>query len=169
MARVNYAQPYLMFRGNVDIQGYSDAVGGQSLTRKMRQTAAMYIILSNQIVYIDELILEQQSNQDRKWSVLFIPPVVMFFMLEFLCYKHVDTRRAQSSLDDLQAIVHHDKNKVIDVVKRDISWEILGICHQIAGNLQAALYSYQQSLGQVSFHKFQTATRQRIHDLHMPT
>lgn len=87
---VNYAQPYLMFRGNVDIQGYSDAVGGQSFTRKMRQTAAMYIILSNQIVYIDELILEQQSNQDRKWSVLFIPPVVMFFMLKFLCYKHVD-------------------------------------------------------------------------------
>lgn len=62
----------------------------------------MYIILSNQIVYIDELILEQQSNQDRKWTVLFIPPVVMFFMLEFLCYKHVDTRRAQSALDDLQ-------------------------------------------------------------------
>lgn len=90
-------------------------------------------------------------------------------MLEFLCYKHVDTRRAQSALDDLQAIVHHDKNRVIDVVKRDISWEILGICHQIAGNLQAALYSYQQSLGQVSFYKFQTATRQRIHDLHMPT
>lgn len=169
MARVNYAQPYLMFRGNVDIQGYSDAVGGQSLTRKMRQTAAMYIILSNQIVYIDELILEQQSNQDRKWSVLFIPPVVMFFMLEFLCYKHVDTRRAQSSLDDLQAIVHHDKNKVIDVVKRDISLEILGICHQIAGNLQAALFSYQQSLRQYSLNHIQSATIQRIRDLQLHT
>ncbi|XP_011417331.2 uncharacterized protein [Magallana gigas] len=169
MARVKYAQPYLMFRGNVDIQGYSDAVGGQSFTRKMRQTAAMYIILSNQIVYIDELILEQQSNQDRKWTVLFIPPVVMFFMLEFLCYKHVDTRRAQSALDDLQAIVHHDKNRVIDVVKRDISWEILGICHQIAGNLQAALYSYQQSLRQYSLNHIQSATIQRIRDLQLHT
>lgn len=127
----------------------------------MRQTAAMPIILSNQIVYIDELLLEQKSNQDRKWSVLFIPPVVMFFMLEFLSSKHVDRMRAQSALDNLQAIVHHDKNRVIDVIKR----EILGICQQIAGNLQAALYSYQQSLRQYPYNKLQTATRHRIQDL----
>ena len=85
-------------------------------------------------------------------------------MLEFLCYRHVDPMRAQAALDDLQVIVHHDH--WVPVQYRDISWEILGICHEMAGNHQAALHSYRQSLGQLQTNQIHTATRQRIRDLH---
>nr|XP_034333417.1 uncharacterized protein LOC117691426 [Crassostrea gigas]XP_034333418.1 uncharacterized protein LOC117691426 [Crassostrea gigas] len=165
--KVKLAQPYLMYRSHVDRERYIEAVGGQSLSTKMRQAVAQNIKLDNKMFFINELIPEQQSSIQNIWYSLYIPPLVLLDMLEFLCSRHVDTRRAQRALDDLQVLVHHDQGQLIPVDLRDISWEILGICQQITGNLQAALYSYQQSLGQYPRHKIQTATRQRIHDLHL--
>lgn len=79
----------------------------------------------------------------------------------------MSTQRAKQALDDLQVLVHYDQGDLVPVYLRDIPWEIMGICQQISGNLQAALYSHQQSLRQNPFHKIQTATRQRIQDLHI--
>jgi tetratricopeptide (TPR) repeat protein len=75
----------------------------------------------------------------------------------------MDTLRAQTALTDLQVLVHHDQGQYVDI--RDISWQILGICQQISGDLQAALYSYKQSLRQYPFNNIQSATLMRIHDL----
>ncbi|XP_065930414.1 uncharacterized protein [Magallana gigas] len=69
------------------------------------------------------------------------------------------------ALDELQVLVHHDQGLYIFHLYRDISWEILGICQQITGNLQAALYSYQQSFTQYPLHRIQTATHRRIQDI----
>ncbi|XP_011415117.2 uncharacterized protein [Magallana gigas] len=167
ITKVRLAQPYLMYRRRVDRERYTEAVGGQSLSTKMRQAVAQDIKLHNDIFYISELIPEQQSNKQNNEHILYIPPLVLLYMLELLCSRHVDTMRAQRTLDDLQVLVHHDMGELVPVDLRDISWEILGICQQITGNLQAALYSYQQSLGQYPQNKIQTATRQRIQDLHL--
>eukprot|EP00105_Crassostrea_gigas_P027609 XP_011448995.1 PREDICTED: uncharacterized protein LOC105343365 [Crassostrea gigas] len=164
VTKVKLAQPYLMSLGYVDKERYTEAVGGQSWSTKIRLAVAMNIKLENEICYICELLLEQQSSRQNIGSSLFIPPFVLLHMLEFLSSRHVNTMRAQTSLDDLQVLVHHDQGLYISDELRDISWEILGICQQMAGDLQAALYSYQQSLRQFPFNRIQTATIQRIHE-----
>ncbi|XP_062609457.1 uncharacterized protein LOC134271241 isoform X2 [Saccostrea cucullata] len=162
MIKVKLAQPYVMYSGNVDTALYIEAVGGQSWSTKIRQVVVGDIILYNGIHYISELIPEQQSALQRHMSILYIPHLVLLYMLEILCYRLVDTMRVQTALDDLQTLVHYDLGQLIPLDYRDISWQILGICQQVTGNLQAALYSYQQSLRQKPFHKIQTATQMRI-------
>ncbi|XP_052697759.1 uncharacterized protein LOC128175910 [Crassostrea angulata] len=170
MTKVKLAQPYLMYMDYVDRERYTAALGGQSLSTKIRQAVAVNIILDNKICYISELLPEQQSSRQNRWpNILFIPPFVLLHMLEFLSSRRVNIMKAQTALDDLQVLVNDVQGLYTGDVCRDISWEILGICQQITGNLQAALYSYQQSLAQFPFHKLQTATAQRIYDLHMPT
>uniref|UniRef100_A0A8W8LID8 Mab-21-like HhH/H2TH-like domain-containing protein n=1 Tax=Magallana gigas TaxID=29159 RepID=A0A8W8LID8_MAGGI len=165
MTKVKLAQPYLMYHRRVDRERYTEAVGGQSWSTKIRQAVAKDIILDNEICYISELIAEQQSALQNEEFSLFIPVFVMLHFLEFLCYRHIDTTLSKAALDELQVLVHHDQGRYIRDVLRDISWEILGICQQITGNLQAALYSYQQSLTQYPWNNIQTATHRRIHDI----
>ena len=112
---------------------------------------------------------EQQSCSLNHGDLLIIPPYILLHMLEFLCCRHVNPMRAQAALGDLQVLVHYDQGVLVPVQLRDISWEILGICQQMTGNHQAALYSYHQSLAQFPLHKIQSATRQRIQDLHWTT
>ncbi|XP_065944921.1 uncharacterized protein [Magallana gigas] len=166
MTKVKLAQPYLMYRGRVDRERYTEAVGGQSWSTKMRQAVACDVRLSNKIGYISDLLLEQQSAlHDMAIPVLFIPVFVMLHFLEFLCYRHVDTTLSQAALCELQILVHHDQGQFVADIFRDISWEILGICQQITGNLRAALYSYKQSLTQHPINNIQTATHRRIQDI----
>eukprot|EP00105_Crassostrea_gigas_P007864 XP_011422248.2 PREDICTED: uncharacterized protein LOC105324770 isoform X1 [Crassostrea gigas] len=166
MTKVKLALPYLMYRGRVDEERYIEAVGGQSWSTKMRQAVAQDIELGTRICYVSELIPEQQSALQNKTRTLFIPVFVMLHFLEFLCYRHIDTTLSQAALDELQVLVHHDQGLYIYDLLRDISWEILGICHQITGNLQAALYSYQQSLiSESPLNNIQTATQGRIQDM----
>ncbi|XP_078337452.1 uncharacterized protein LOC111138505 [Crassostrea virginica] len=168
MTKVKLAQPGLMHRRHVDPERYTEAVGGRSLFYKMRHAVACGITLYNDICYINELTPEQHSSSlNRKgFSHIQIPPLVLLHMLEFLCCRHVDPMRTQAALDDLQVLVHHDQGVLVAEELRDISWEILGICQQMTGNHQAALYSYTQSLRQFQDNKIDTATRQRIQDLH---
>eukprot|EP00105_Crassostrea_gigas_P025424 XP_011446007.1 PREDICTED: uncharacterized protein LOC105341275 [Crassostrea gigas] len=166
MTKVKLAQPYLMYMGRVDRERYTEALGGHSWSTKMRQAVAKDLTLDNSICYISDLFLEQQSAlHDTTEPILFIPVFVMLHFLEFLCYRHVDTTLSQAALDELQVLVHHDQGQFVGDIYRDISWEILGICQQITGNLQAALYSYKQSLAQYPFNNIQTATHRRIQDI----
>ncbi|XP_062593909.1 uncharacterized protein LOC134255407 [Saccostrea cucullata] len=164
MTKVKLSQPYVMYWYNVETEIYTEAVGGQSWSAKMRQAVAWDITLDNEVHYISELIPEQRSAlQIKMGSSLLIPPFVLLYMLEILCYRHVDTTtRVQTALDDLQTLVHYDQGQLIPLPHRDISWQILGICQQLTGNLQAALYSYQQSLRQEPYRKIHAATEMRI-------
>ncbi|XP_052697449.1 uncharacterized protein LOC128175678 [Crassostrea angulata] len=165
LTKVKLAQPYLMYNGRVDRERYTEAVGGQSWSTKMRQAVAQDIILNNEICYISELIPEQQSGLQNGAPASFVPVFVMLHFLEFLCYRHIDTTLSQAALDELQVLVHHDQGRYVCGISRDISWEILGICQQMTGDIQAALYSYQQSLTQDPYHCIQTATQRRIQDI----
>ncbi|XP_056014757.1 uncharacterized protein LOC125674747 [Ostrea edulis] len=165
MTKVNLAQSYVMYNWTVDTERYTEAVGGQSWSSKLRHAVALDITLNNRIIYINELMTEQMVSLQNHHNTLIIPPLVVLHMLEFLCYRHIDTMRAQTALNDLQVLVHNDQGLYVGVDSRDISWQILGICQQISGNLQAALYSYQQALRQYPWHKIQSATLMRIHEL----
>nr|XP_022302102.1 uncharacterized protein LOC111110060 [Crassostrea virginica] len=167
MIKVKLAQPGLMYKTHVDPARYTEAVGGQSWSTKMRQAVAYDIKLNNYTCYINELTPEQQSALQNKKVALDIPLFVLLHFIEFLCYRHIDTTLAQTALEQLQVLVHHGQGLYLMDVKRDISWEILGICQQMTGNLQAALYSYQQSLTQYPVHKIHNATQMRIQDLHI--
>uniref|UniRef100_K1PP91 Mab-21-like nucleotidyltransferase domain-containing protein n=1 Tax=Magallana gigas TaxID=29159 RepID=K1PP91_MAGGI len=79
--------------------------------------------------------------------------------------EHIDTTLSQAALGKLQVLVHHDQGLYVFYLYRDISWEILGICQQMAGNVQAALYSYRQSLTQHPSNGIQTVTHMRIQDV----
>nr|XP_022307307.1 uncharacterized protein LOC111113367 [Crassostrea virginica] len=166
MIKVKLAQPGLMYGRRVHPERYTEAVGGQSWSTKMRQAVAHDIELNVHTCYINELTLEQQSASHNR-NALDIPLFVLLHFVEFLCYRHIDTRLAQTALEELQILVHHDQRLYVHDLKRDISWEILGICQQMTGNLQAALYSYQQSLTQFPWNKIQNVTQMRIQDLHI--
>ncbi|XP_078337021.1 uncharacterized protein LOC111137539 [Crassostrea virginica] len=167
MTKVKLAQPGLMYMTRVNPGRYTEAVGGRSWSYKLRHAVAFHIKLVHDIFYINELALEQQSTKVNRKNILHIPPFILLHMLEFLCCRHVDPMRAQAALDDLQVLVHHDEGMFVRVELRDISWEILGICQQMTGNHQAALYSYRESLRQHPTNKIFTATRHRIQDLHL--
>nr|XP_022297638.1 uncharacterized protein LOC111107008 isoform X1 [Crassostrea virginica] len=166
MTKVKLARPGLMNWCHVDPDRYTEAVGGQSWSYKMRHVVSFAIQIENSMCLIDELIPEKQSSLLNDVPTLHIPPFILLHMLEFLCCRHIDPMRAQAALDDLQVLVHHDQGVFVPVHFRDISWEILGICQQMTGNHQAALYSYRQSLRELPHNKIHTATRQRIQDLH---
>ena len=134
--------------------------GGRSWSYKMRYVLGDEIHFIS-ICCINELAPEQKSAKKNKIGSLNIPTFILLHMLEFLCYRHVDQMRAQAALNDLQVEVHNGQGTVF-VPHRDISWEILGICQQMTGNHQAALYSYYESLTQYPVHKIQSAIIQRI-------
>nr|XP_011418273.2 uncharacterized protein LOC105321612 [Crassostrea gigas] len=165
VTKVKLAQPYLIYRGSVDRERYTEAVGGQSWSSKMRQAVAWDITLINKICYISELIPEQESAQQSKWHTFNIPVFVMLHFLEFLCYRHVDTTLSQAALNKLHILVHNNEELYVNKGSKDISWEILGICHQITGNFQAARFSYKRSLKQIPVNKIQTATQKRLQDM----
>ena len=167
ITKVKFAQPGLMLFGtHVDPESYITAFGGHSWSNKMRHGVASIIKLDSNICFIKELTPEQQSGLQNRSPALYIPPYILLHMLEFLCCRCVDPMRADLVLDKLQDLVHDDRGVFVPVLFRDISWEILGICQQMTGNHQAAMYSYQQSLRQFPMHKIHIATRQRIQDLH---
>nr|XP_022302105.1 uncharacterized protein LOC111110064 [Crassostrea virginica] len=167
MIKVKLAQPGLMYKRHVDPERYTEAVVGQSWSTKMRQAVAHDINLNNYTCYINELRPEQQSALQNNNVGLDIPLFVLLHFVEFLCYRHIDTTLAQTALEELQVLVHHDQGLYVRDLFRDISWEILGICQQMTGNLQVALYSYQRSLTQYPYNKIHNATQMRIQDLHI--
>nr|XP_022315415.1 uncharacterized protein LOC111119501 [Crassostrea virginica] len=139
--KVKLAQPGLMYRTHVDPVKYTEAVGGRSWSTKMRQAVTDDIYLNNYACFINELTPEQQSALQKNRPFLYIPLFVVLHFVEFLCYRHIDIALAQAALEELQVLVHHDQGLYVSDFNRDISWEILGICQQMSGNLQAALFS----------------------------
>nr|XP_011437655.2 uncharacterized protein LOC105335482 [Crassostrea gigas]XP_034322890.1 uncharacterized protein LOC105335482 [Crassostrea gigas]XP_034322891.1 uncharacterized protein LOC105335482 [Crassostrea gigas] len=167
MTKGKLSQPCLMYKRHVDLDSYTEAVGGKPLSIKMRQALLWDIQLSNEICYISELQPEQQheTKYHMHSPLLYIPPVVLFHMLEYLCHRQVDYIKEKEALDDLEFLVHHDQGQFVPEQLRDISWEILGICQQMAGHLQDARYSYEQSLKQDHYNQIEHATKQRIREL----
>ena len=119
--KVKLAQPGLMYSIHVNQERYTEAVGGQSWSTKMRQAVAFDINLNTRICYNNELTLEQQCALQYHKNALRIPLFVVLHFVEFLCYRHIDTTLARTALEELQVLVHHDQGVYINVGYRDIS------------------------------------------------
>ncbi|XP_062568673.1 uncharacterized protein LOC134230835 [Saccostrea cucullata] len=155
MTKVKLAKAHVTYHNSVDPQSYSQTVGGQSLSVKLRQARADDIHLFQNICYIKELTPEQSALEDG--NTLNIPPFVLLYMLEILISIHTDPIRTQRALHDLQNLVHHHQEVDVPGGLANISWQILGICQHITGSIRSALYSYKQSMKHVN-----TNTQQRM-------
>lgn len=157
-------QPYMLHLGNMEPGNSFEitACPGKSLSEVVIKSFVFSVKLMNKIFYIDELVIEQEHSLRNPWLTIFIPPFVLLLMLEFLCYRHVDTQKAHNALNELFALMHSTKDSYLTYVFRDISWQILGICEEMAGNLQIALYAYENSLKESNVNRIQSVTLQRI-------
>ena len=155
---------YLLYEYKIQTP-YLEEEEEPSIHFKMKQTIAENIELYNNILYIPELKLEQEASAQSRWPVLHIPVFVMILFIEFLCYRHTDAACAQRILWELHKLVLCDQGLYICDLYKDISLEILGICHQIAGNLEPALCSFNMSLRQDSSNRIQNATNMRIRNI----
>jgi hypothetical protein len=153
------SQPYILYQGNVDRQRYSEAVGGLSLFRKMKTAWADTVSLEDKVHFIDELLLEQKVNEHP----LCIPPVVMADMLLVLSHYRLGKKSQYlQSLEELRGLLLFDEGRCVPHNYIDLSWQILGICQHVVGDLQGALLSYHESLKRPSSHRIQAATEKRI-------
>ena len=157
--KVKLREPGLIYYRNWDPERYIEAVGGQSWSRKMKEAVAADIVLHKNILYIPEMTPEQVYSSENKQFFLFIPPFILVYMLEFLCHQHVDSQKASTALQNLQDVVIMDRRIRF---LADISWNILGICHQMSGNLWAALFCYIHSLRQARQNRIHKVTAMRM-------
>ncbi|XP_052704691.1 uncharacterized protein LOC128180603 [Crassostrea angulata] len=84
-------------------------------------------------------------------------------MLSVLCnYRLGNRSQCLQSLTDLQTLMLYDDGRYVPLCLRDLSWQILGICQHVVGDLHGALQSYQQSLREIPLNKIQNATEYRM-------
>ena len=100
--KVKLEHARIMYGRHEDPERDTGVVGGQSLSRKIRQVVPLYITFHSNVYFLNELTQEQQSAFKNKLSVLLIPPFILLHMVEFLCCRHVDLAKAQRALHDLQ-------------------------------------------------------------------
>lgn len=130
-----------------------------SLGQRMREGWMSYFNFCNSITFLAELYFEQQEGT----ATVPIPPFVLIHMLCVLCYFRLgDMSNCLQSLTDLLTLLLYDDGMYVPFDIRDISWQILGICQHVAGDLQGALQSYRESLRQKPRHRIQRATGIRI-------
>lgn len=118
--------------------------------------------LYNNFFYIDELVTEQQHSLGTPSGFLNMPSLVFFHILEFLCYRTVNTQRAQTALNDLYELLENKQDIYTILPGRDISWHMLGKFQEMSGNFQMALYAYRKSLDEIGINKISRATEERI-------
>ncbi|XP_062611987.1 uncharacterized protein LOC134273792 [Saccostrea cucullata] len=167
LSKQRLPQDFVIYPSNiVNKQRYNEVVGNLPLSRRMKVASVKDIYLHNNIQYIEELCLEQTLSLQNGNNTLMLPSHVMVKMLSILCHFRLGNRsQFLQSLTDLQALLLYDDGKYVHLHLRDISWQILGICQQVVGDLHGALRSYQESLRQVQFHKIQEATFIRIENV----
>lgn len=131
-----------------------------SLSNGMKIAWADSIYLRTVMYYIQELFLEQKSGAELGIDDFLVPPAVLSNMLSVLCnYRLGNQSQYLQSLTDLQTLLHFE---YIPFHLRDLSWQILGICQHVVGDLQGALRSFEQSLSEKTFHGIRIATFYRI-------
>ncbi|XP_052705464.1 uncharacterized protein LOC128181199 [Crassostrea angulata] len=158
LVKSRLTQPYIMFSA-VDRERYNESVGGWSLSKRMQKAWADLVCLKKDIYYIQELDLEQKLSKENSQPALLISPYVVTDMLSVLCnYRLGNRHQCLQSMTDLQTLMLKD----VHLRTIDISWQILGICQHVVGDLNGAFQSYQKSLRQEPFNKIQNASKYRI-------
>lgn len=164
--KVKLTCPYILYCLYVDDRWYLHALSDQTLSLKMREAVTWNIKLYNSIPYIQELRPEQAASKEENLATLNIPPVVMVLFLQYLCSRHADTEKTLDILREFQALLESDHSVYVPSVLKDISWELLGICHQVSENYENAFNCYLQSIKQVPLtNQIRTASYNRAQEM----
>ncbi|XP_065929819.1 uncharacterized protein [Magallana gigas] len=162
LVKSRLTQPYILY-SRLDRARYNECVAGLSLSKRMKKVWAFDVWLQEDVYYIQELVLEQRTGKENDENILYISPYVLTDMLSVLCnYRLGNRSQCLQSLTDLETLLLYDDGSYVSLELRDISWQILGICQHVVGDLHGALVAYQQSLRERLFHKIQNATYYRI-------
>ena len=100
---------------------------------------------------IPELYIELYGSNTRFVLVpVAIPLIICALFLQYLCQRRLGCQReADEALQELSFLVQHDDGKHIGDLEYGISWEILGICQQMNGDIWEACQSYLAALQKV--------------------
>lgn len=129
----------------------------------MKKAWVSTVNLRVSVYYIKEVILEQKAIAEKIRPLLHISPYVFADMLSVLCNNKIGNGpQCQQSLTHLQTLLLLNDERYVPLLQRALSWQILGICQHVAGDLQGALQSYRESLRQKPRHRIQRATGIRI-------
>jgi hypothetical protein len=130
------SQPHIMYYNRVDRQRYSEAVGGQSMVTKYRKVWVRNVVFNKKFTYIDELRLEQEVSNSKGLYNLHLSPFVTVHMLSVLCHYRLGNRSQYlQALTDLHTLLLYDEDRYVPLHHRDLSWQILGICQHVVGDL----------------------------------
>jgi hypothetical protein len=163
LTKERLSQPYIMYRSHVDRQRYIKAVGGLSLSNRLKTAWADNIQFYNNFHYIEELTLEQEASYENEDQAIFLSPFVLTEMLLVLSHFRLGNRSLSlQSLADLRTLLLYDDGRYLPLHYRDLSWQILGICQHVVGDLHGALQSYHESLIQEQYNYIWQATEIRI-------
>lgn len=133
------------------------------MIERMKRVWMDFICFNNDIVYLSELHVEEIIQGQNARRFLFIPPFVLVHMLCVLSNMRLgNMSQSLLALEDLKILLLSKNRTHVPLRNRDISWQILGICQRVVGDLHGALQSFQQTLRQDSYHKLQDASRYRI-------
>ena len=100
---------------------YINLVGGMSYFDKIKRAVALAIRLQNNIRLIDKLVGESFS---------LISSFVLILMLEVLCCRDIDPKRARNARNRIQCLVNNDKESLIHRELKACSSNILKICNE---------------------------------------
>ncbi|XP_062613010.1 uncharacterized protein LOC134274796 [Saccostrea cucullata] len=150
---------FIIYQYIFDKQRYNETVGNLSLSKRMGLAWVDDVYLFHNIPCIEELFLEQNVSQQRRRQDQHLPPFVMVEMLSVLSHYRLGNRsQCLQSLTDLQTLLLYDDGRYVPFYTRDLSWQILGICQHVVGDLHGALRSYEESLRQEPFQGIKEAT-----------
>ncbi|XP_062621177.1 uncharacterized protein LOC134282802 [Saccostrea cucullata] len=157
------SQDFIMYIENVNRQRYNETLGYLPLIRRTKIAWVYHVFLFQDFRYIEELCLEQNVSQEHGMPNLQLSPFLLVDMLSVLSHYRLGNRsQCLQSLTDLQTLLLYDDGTYVPLNFRDLSWQILGICQHVVGDLHGALMSYEESLRQKPHHRIKEATVIRI-------
>ena len=164
LAEVRYKlqHPQVMYPNECNAEKYRTAGGKHKpFTQMMKEIVAWEVELSTDMT-VRELTLEHQAPASQPTDVIVVPPLVFTNFLCFLSYHHMGTiREAQSMLQELSILVQYDDGSHIEIHRKPISWQILGICQEMSGDYQGAYQSFCNAMKQ-KFSDVKSASSMRI-------
>ena len=122
---------------------YRDAGGDILSIETMQRKYFIDDITIESDTCIPELYIEIHGSQGFRPITAYIPSLVFALFLQYLCYSNLGLNHQKSEvLDELHRVVQHGDGQHIYWLYKAMSWQILGLCQQMAGNDQAACHSY---------------------------
>ncbi|XP_062615066.1 uncharacterized protein LOC134276801 isoform X1 [Saccostrea cucullata] len=164
LTKQRLSKPYILYHDHTEGHRFGNDISYLSLSREMNISWVEEIKLYCAVHYIEELAIEKNVKGVNDFILL--SPFVLVEMLSVLSNYRLDNRSQYlESLTDLHTLLLYDDGRYVPLKLRDISWYILGICHQVVGDNKRALDSYHESLRQEQFNEIQNAVKFRKHYL----